>query len=49
MSAKELIDLLQRVHPDTEVKIATETGVRGIADVKTLGYSGGKVEIVTED
>ena len=49
MSAKELIVLLQGVHPDTEVKIATETGVWGIADVRTLGYSGGKIEIVTED
>jgi hypothetical protein len=49
MTAKELIDLLQSVHPDTEVKIATETGVWSIADVRTLGYSGGKIEIVTED
>ncbi len=49
MNAKELITLLQSVSPETEVKIATETGVWGIADVRTLGYSGGVLEIITED
>lgn len=49
MNAKELIEILQKVSPETEVKIATETGVWGIADVRTLGYSGGLLEIITED
>lgn len=49
MTAKELITLLQSVSPETEVRIATQTGTWGIADVRTLGYSGGLLEIETED
>lgn len=49
MTAKELTEILQSVSPETEVRIATQTGVWGIADVRTLGYSGGLLEIMTED
>jgi len=49
MTAKELIDYLSQVSPETEVRIATQTGTWGIAEVRTLGYSGGLLEIMTED
>jgi hypothetical protein len=49
MTAEELIRKLQEVAPETEVRIATESGVYGVADVRSLGYSGGLVNIVAED
>ena len=49
MTAKEVIDALSNVSPDTEVRVATEAGVYGIAEVRTLGYSQGVANIVTEE
>lgn len=49
MTAAELIDKLQNVAPDTEIKVAAEHGSRPVREVALLGYYGGTALIVPED
>ena len=47
MKAAEIIAVLERVSPDSEVRVATSEGVYDIEEVRSTGYAG-VVNIVTE-
>lgn len=49
MTTEQLIEILQSVAPETEIRVRTENGSRPIKQVWTLGYDGGAAIIVAED
>ena len=49
MTAAELIEKLQNVAPETEIKVTTDSGSRPIREVALLGYYGGTALIIPED
>ncbi len=49
MTAAELIEKLQNVAPETEIKVTTDSGSRPIREVATLGYYGGTALIIYDD
>lgn len=49
MTAKELIQELQQVHPDTEVTVTTKNGKEYIDRVVRSGYADKVCTILTED
>lgn len=49
MKAAEIIERLQQVAPDTDIKVGTDSGTYPIRDLWTLGYDGGTAIIVADD
>lgn len=49
MKAAELIERLQQVSPETDIKVGTTNGTYPVRDLWTLGYDGGTAILIADD